>query len=172
MLRAADRLSVTIVLLLVIPVAFGFQRMKENSTPDQNVLWADPGDVESLDFRYGIGGSERQPQPPFQFVNEDMSGTSPKVNVTDGRGHNWNVKWGEEASPSTFCTRLVWACGYFVEPEYFLAHGRIDGVHGLGRAKAWMSKDGSFENARFQLRSDSPTYLHGKHWTWKKNPFP
>ena len=137
----------------------------------QNVLWMDPGDVASLDFQYGIGGSHRQPQPPFQFVDEDMSGTNPKINVTDSRGMNWNVKWGEEARPSTFCTRLLWACGYFAQPEYFLTEGRIDGVHGLRRARPRVSKDGSFVNARFQLRSDWPQYMYGEHWKWTENPF-
>jgi hypothetical protein len=131
----------------------------------------DPGNVESLDFTYGAGGPDSQPQPPFHFVNEDFSGTNPKINVTDNRGWNWNAKWGEEASPSIFCTRLLWACGYFAEPEYFVANGRIDGVHGLRRAASWVSKDGSFVNARFQLRSNLPKYLPGRHWAWTKNPF-
>ena len=137
----------------------------------EKLLWTDPGDVASYDFKYGIGGSERQPQPPFQFVNEDFSGTSKKINITDARGTKWNLKWGHESRPSTFCTRLLWACGYFVETEYFLPHGRINGVHGLKRARSKVSGDGSFVDARFQLRSDSPKYLQGRHWTWTKNPF-
>jgi hypothetical protein len=135
------------------------------------LLWTDPGDVASYDFRYGIGGPENQPQPPFQFVNEDSSGTSKKVNVTDSRGRKWNVKWGHEARPSTFCTRLLWACGYFVETEYFLSEGQINGIHSLGRARPEISAGGSFVDARFQLRSDSPKYLKGQHWTWTKHPF-
>jgi hypothetical protein len=137
----------------------------------QNVLWTDPGDVASYDFTYGTGGSERQPQPPFQFVNEDLSGTSQKINVTDARGTKWNVKWGREVRSSVFCNRLLWACGYAVETEYFVAQGRIDNVHGLSRAASKISRDGSFVDARFQLRSDSPKYLVRRHWTWKDNPF-
>src|SRR5579884_4263462 len=137
----------------------------------QDLLWADPGDVASYDFKYGIGGSAGQPQPPFEFVNEDLSGTSKKVNVTDARGRKWNVKWGHEPRPSTFCTRLLWALGYFVETEYFLPQGRIDNVRGLKRAAVKVAKDGSFINARFQLRSDSPKYLEGEHWSWTNNPF-
>src|SRR5262245_51267259 len=164
-------------ILVVLLIAFGLQagtqkKRQEKILPaGQNVLWMDPGDVASLDFQYGIGGSHRQPQPPFQFVDEDMSGTNPKINVTDSRGMNWNVKWGEEARPSTFCTRLLWACGYFAQPEYFLTEGRIDGVHGLRRARPRVSKDGSFVNARFQLRSDWPQYMYGEHWKWTENPF-
>jgi hypothetical protein len=70
-----------------------------------------------------------------------------------------------------FCTRLLWACGYYVEPEYFLKSGRIEGVRDLTRAKSHIADDGSFVNARFQLRSDSPEYLDGYHWTWTENPF-
>src|SRR5215471_17951889 len=102
-------------------------------TGSQNVLWSDPGDVASLDFEYGVGGIERRPQPPFHFVSEDTSGTSPKVNVTDSRGVHWNVKWGHEPSASTFCSRLLWACGYLAQPEYFVPQGRIEGVHNLER---------------------------------------
>jgi hypothetical protein len=136
-----------------------------------NVLWTDPGDVASYDFKYGNGGAEHQPKPPFRFLNEDFSGSNPKVNVIDGAGAKWNVKWGHEAGPSTFCTRLLQACGYFAETEYLLAQGRIDGAHDLRRAHSFIDKDGSFSNARFQLRSGSPKYLKGEHWSWTKNPF-
>ncbi len=147
------------------------QNKPETLEPGENVLWEDPGDSSLLDFQYGVGGSEQQPQPPFRFVSEDESGTNPKINITDGRGTAWNLKWGEEASPSVFCSRLVWACGYFVETEYFVTTGRIEDVHGLKRAKSYVSNDGSFLNARFQLRTDSPKYLSGQSWTWAKNPF-
>ncbi len=137
----------------------------------EHVLWTDPGDPSVFDFRYGIGGRERQPQPPFRFVSEDMSGTTPKVNVKDAGGTRWNVKFGEESKPSTFCTRLLWACGYFVQTEYFLETGHIEGASGLKRAGNYIARDGSFIDARFQLRSDAPRYLSGIGWAWRKNPF-
>jgi hypothetical protein len=140
--------------------------------PGKNILWTDPGDVSKLDFRYGIGGSENQPQPPFQFVDEDMSGSNPKVNVTDSRGIAWNVKWGPEGRSSIFCTRLVWACGYYVEPEYWVEQGKIEGAHGLNRVFPRISsKDGAFKHARFQQRSGVPKYLDGYGWKWADNPF-
>ena len=37
----------------------------------QYVLWHDPGSVETLDFRYGIGGEALAPKAPFTFVEED-----------------------------------------------------------------------------------------------------
>src|SRR5262249_41819277 len=139
--------------------------------PGKPVLWMPPGDVSSLDFQYGVGGKERQPQPPFRFMSEDRSGTRPKVNVIDSRGASWNVKWGHEARPSTFCMRLAWAGGFVAVPEYFPSRGRIDGVRGLGRAASYVASDGSFVNARFQLRTESPKFLKDSHWTWTSNPF-
>src|SRR5881296_1890464 len=163
------------VLIIGIVLAFAMSLEppppKTTVTGGLNILWTDPGDVASLDFQYGIGGTEGQPQPPFRFLNEDSSGSSPKVNVSDGGGRRWNVKWGPEANPGTFCSRLLWACGYFAETEYFLAHGRIEGAHGLKRAGSRISDDGSFEDARFQLRKASPKYLEGYSWAWPNNPF-
>ena len=134
-------------------------------------MWVDPGDPSMFDFQYGRAGSEQEPRPPFSFVNEDLSRTTPKINVVDARGVRWNVKWGDEAVPSVFCTRLASSCGYLVEPEYFVASGRIDNVRNLNRARRYVSKDGSFRNARFQLRADSPKYLKGEYWPLDKNPF-
>jgi hypothetical protein len=144
---------------------------QETLPPAERLLWVDPGDPSTRDFVYGVGGPENQPQPPFRFVKEDLSGTRAKVNVVDARGVNWNVKWGHEAHSSTFCTRLLWALGYFVETEYFVPRGRIEGVHDLKRAKSRVDRNGDFEEARFQLRSDSPKFLAGQSWTWPDNPF-
>src|SRR5262245_28072690 len=170
------RLPFLVAVLAVVVTAFAHQGIyqekgKDKLPPGKNILWMDPGDPSLIDFRYGIGGSERQPVPPFTFISEDRYGTSDKINVTDARGAVWNVKWGRETRATTFCTRLVWACGYFVEPEYFIPKGRIEGARGLKRAGSRVSKDGSFENARFQLRSDTPKLLDGYGWTWEDNPF-
>jgi len=165
-----------VVPILAISTVFAYQsglesRENQNFPQGKVVLWVDPGDVKSHDFQYGVGGPENQPKPPFRFIEEDHSGTSPKIQVTDARGIPWNVKWGDEARPSVFCTRLMWACGYVVQPEYFLKSGRIGGVHDLTRAKSHIGDDGSFVNARFQQRPDSPEFLDGYQWTWTKNPF-
>jgi hypothetical protein len=137
----------------------------------EKVLWVEPNDPSSFDFQYGVTGIERQPQPPFRFLNEDLSRTAAKINVKDRRDVAWNIKWGSEARASAFCTRLLRACGYFAQPEYFVASGQIEGARHLSRAKKHVSDDGSFLNARFQLRTDSPKYLHDEHWTLDNNPF-
>jgi hypothetical protein len=147
------------------------KQKQDNYASGERILWRDPQDVASLDFQYGIGGRERQPQPPFHFVSEDLSGHTAKINVTDARGAHWNLKWGHEVLPSTFCTRLAWACGYVAEPEYFVQQGHIEGAHRLTRARSRVSRDGSFQNARFQLRSEVPRYLKDYGWRWDDNPF-
>lgn len=143
----------------------------KNLPPGQYILWQDPGEVETRDFVYGAGGEGNQPKPPFQFVTEETSGTTPKVKVKDAQGTTWVVKWGEEAKPSVFATRLVWACGYIVETEYMITRGQIVGVHGLKRAGSSVQKDGSFINGRFQLRSDHPKFLADSSWAWNSNSF-
>src|SRR5262249_6290465 len=166
-------LSVLVVFFTVVALAAHHSDdwNKEAAKPGEKVFWVDPGDPSMFDFSYGAAGSEWQPRPPFSFVKEDLSRTTPKLNVIDSDGVAWNVKWGEEASPSVFCTRLAGACGYLVEPEYFVARGRIENVGNLSRARRYVAKDGSFINARFQLRTDSPKYLQGEYWPLNKNPF-
>jgi hypothetical protein len=135
------------------------------------VLWHDPGAVESLDMAHGIGGRALMPSPPYRFVWEDLGGTNPKVRVRDANDREWAVKFGEEASPDTFASRIAWAAGYYVEPTYYVEFGRIDGAHDLQRAKGDIGPGGVFHGGRFQLRANSPQFLPGVGWSWDKNPF-
>ena len=96
-----------LAILLSVTAAFSLQVIHEEADVGElphgeNILWTDPGDVASLDFQSGVGGPEGQPQPPFRFAQEDMSGSIPKVNVIDNRGVAWNVKWGPEARASVY----------------------------------------------------------------------
>ncbi|MFN7995499.1 MAG: hypothetical protein U0Q18_17950 [Bryobacteraceae bacterium] len=134
-------------------------------------LWHDPGIVSKLDFQYGAGGKEMVPQPPYTFVEEDTGGTNPKLKVRDANGRAWSVKFGKEARPDTFCTRMAWACGYYVEPTYFVAEGSIEGAHGLHRAAAVVDRRGRFQGGRFQLRAKEPKFLRTVDWSWRDNPF-
>ena len=137
----------------------------------QYVLWRDPGNVEALDFRHGIGGEAMAPKPPFIFVEEDSSGSTPKIQVRDANDRRWVVKFGDEASPDTFCTRLAWAVGYYAEPNYFVANGAIEGARNLRRARKDVDSKGRFEAARFQLRTKDPKFLKTVNWSWTDNPF-
>ena len=117
--------------LVAVLLALGFissataqkqKEQKEQKAPKVGtpVIWSDPGAVENLDFVGGIGGRRNAPKPPFSFVEESMSGTNPKVRITDANGALWMVKFGSEVNAETFATRIAWAAGYFVEPAYFV----------------------------------------------------
>jgi hypothetical protein len=109
--------------------------------------------VASLELAGGPGGLDKAPKPPFTFVEEEKSGTAPKVTVKDANGVPWIVKFGEEVKAENFATRIAWAAGYFAAPTYYVAEGKIEGVGSLGRASAFI-KNGSFRDARFQLKDD------------------
>jgi hypothetical protein len=137
----------------------------------QYVLWHDPGPVESLDFQYGVGGEALAPKPPFRFQDEDSSGSTPKIKVTDANGRDWAVKFGKEASPDAFCSRMAWSMGFYAAPTYFVEEGTIEGVKSLQRARSVIDKNGKFEAARFQLRAKDPKFLKTVTWLWNDNPF-
>lgn len=135
------------------------------------VLWRNPGRVDRLDLAGGAGGAHRAPKPPFRFLREDASGTSPKVRLRDRTGAEWSVKWGDEVKAETFASRLAWAAGYYVEPVYYVRQGRILGSHDLGRADKYIDKRGYFRDARFELIDRSRKFLGESGWTWENNPF-
>src|SRR5215475_9565119 len=107
-------------------------------------LWRDPGDISKLDFSGSVGAPVNKPRRPFTFLREDMSGTEPKVFVKDASGATWNVKFGYEVRPESFCWRVVRACGYFAEPSFFVASGKIEGYQPLKRKSSSVREDGSF----------------------------
>ena len=133
-------------------------------------LWKDPGDVGRIDFTDPAGGEKNIPKPPFSFISERLTGSSPKVLVRDSAGVKWRVKGGLEPQAESFATRLVTALGYYADPTVFVAHGKIDGVTSLKRAAGFIQPDGSFSNGSFERR-------HGKlkeltqDWAWNRNPF-
>jgi hypothetical protein len=136
------------------------------------IIWRDPGPVDRLDLANGPGGAKSLPTGPFTFVEEDKGGTNPKIKVTDAAGRNWGVKWGSEVRSETFASRLAWAVGYGVEPNYFVSSGTIEGVKGLSRAKKYVSSDGSFSDARFELKEKGISKQTDKEsWRWSSNPF-
>jgi hypothetical protein len=104
-------------------------------------------------------------------VKEDLSGTTAKIGVRDARGRNWAVRFGAKSGPDVFVSRLAWALGYYTEPTYYVASGKIRGVHDLRRARHDIAADGRFEDARFQLRSQHPEFLNDVSWAWNQNPF-
>ena len=137
------------------------------------VIWSDPGAVENLDFAGGIGGRMNAPKPPFTFLEESMSGTNPKVRIVDANGTQWTVKFGSEVNAETFATRMAWAAGYYVEPDYFIPSGKIEKLGPLSRAKKFIQPDGSFTAARFEKHHDKGVKKldDEESWSWMENPF-
>lgn len=141
------------------------------------VLWRDPGDVGSRDLFWGAGHPDRAPRPPFTFVKEDTSGTKPKVQVLDGRGMTWSVKFdkgsrrrGREVPAEIASSRILWAVGYLVEESYLVRDGTIVNAVGLQRADDVITANGRFEVARFERRPPEVERL-SLRWSVDQNPF-
>ncbi len=167
------RAAAAAALLLSIGAAQPAWAAARKHAPKKSVeiLWRNPGNVSRRDLAYGPGGRAEAPRSPYHFEEEVLSGTNPKVKIKDRRGVTWEVKFGPEAYASAFSSHLVWACGYVVETEYFEPSGRISGVHDLKRAAGSIKPDGSFRDARFQLRAKHPKFLKDTNWAWTNNPF-
>jgi hypothetical protein len=165
--------------LVALTLAFGFissataQKPKAPVQPGKPIIWADPGAVERLDLASGIGGRAGAPKPPFTFLEESLSGSNPKVRVKDANGVEWTAKFGTEVNAETFATRLAWAVGYFVEPAYFVASGKVEKLGALDRAKKNFQPDGSFVDARFERRREKGVKKleDEQSWSWIQNPF-
>jgi hypothetical protein len=134
-------------------------------------LWRDPGNVAALDFAGSMAAPVNAPKPPFTFLREDMSGTQPKVFAHDASGSTWNVKFGFEVRPESFCWRVVRACGYFAEPNFFVAAGKFEGFQPTKRKDPSLHADGSFIDARFQYRDPDLKFLDDKNWRWDEPPY-
>jgi hypothetical protein len=149
------------------------QEKKKIRQASKAVIWADPGAVERLDFVGGSGGRANAPKPPFIFIEESSSGSNPKIRVEDARGVKWTVKFGSEVNSETFATRVAWAAGYFVEPNYFVPSGRVLKLGKLKRGNEYFESDGSFTNARFEMNPSKGIKKldDEKSWAWIDNPF-
>ncbi len=139
---------------------------------EQAILWQAPRAITVDDWIWGPGGTARAPQPPYEFVDEDLNGTNPKLRVRDAKGDRWVVKFGGENHGDVFASRLLFALGYVTQPNYYVASGSISGVHDLKRAKPFVGRDGSFRFARFKLRDHKAlAAVDGEAWSWNDNPF-
>ena len=162
-MRAGSFLTIAWLVLWVSPCT---------ATDGKAVLWQPPGTITIRDWIWGPGGQARAPQPPFEFIDEDLKGTNPKIRVRDAKGDRWTVKFGGENHGDVFASRLLYAMGYASAPTYFVAGGTIAGAHNLKRARPFLEKDGTFRYARFKL-SDHRMRVHvdGPAWSWTDNPF-
>ena len=163
-------------LLLFLFVALGATSQDADrsvipSTPPA-ILWRAPYGIGMENWTCGSAGCDHAPTPPFYFEKEDTEGTFPKLTVTDAKGRTWSVKFGVKVTPESFCSRFVAALGYIVEPSYYVASGKLEDAHKLGRASDYVKSDGSFVRARFQLRDTNALEFLPRHaWSLTDNPF-
>jgi len=133
-------------------------------------LWRDPADIPSLNLFYGSGGEDHQPRGTFTFIQEDMEGSSPKLDVRDQDGVRWKVKLGAEARPEVAASRLVWAAGYFTTEDYFLEDLHVQGLPGhLHRGQDLAGPGGTLHQAR--LKRPMKGQEKCGNWQWGSNPF-
>jgi hypothetical protein len=173
---AAGVLALLVVLVHLTWTVHGRWRIRQAGPrrlwATRHRIWREPCAADLSDLRYGPGGRDGVPEPPFVFVEEHLIGSQPCVAVRDGRGRLWRVKWGHEARPEAFSVRFAWACGYFAEVTHYVPHGRIEGAAPLSRARHCVAADGTFADARFELEDRSVRMLFNEHsWAWDDNPF-
>lgn len=178
MQRAKTSLYFTIMLMFLVLSASLTAQNKDRSKKDGNdanlsgVIWRDSGDVASLNLLYGAGGKAHAPDPngKFTFVKEDARGTSPKFEVRDDHGVLWKVKLGQEPQSETAATRLLWAAGYFVDEDYYLAEFKVTSMPKLNRGGKFVSADGTVHRARLERKSKETEEVGT--WDWFANPLP
>src|SRR5262245_20691702 len=137
--------------------------------PSKNLLWREPTDIKTRDLVYGAGGRLRQPKGRLTFLQEDLDDTRPKFFVTHEAGVRWKIKLGSEAQPEVAATRLVWALGYFIDENYYLARLRVEKLPRLRRGAEFVLPDGTIYGARIE-RDEKSTEKH-RTWPWFHNPF-
>jgi hypothetical protein len=176
MQRTKARLFVTVMLMLLMISASSTAQKKDKNKENANpanlpeLIWRDPGDVASLNLLYGAGGQEHAPNPngKFTFVKEDLQGTSTKFDIKDEQGVQWKVKLGQEPESETSATRLLWAAGYFVDEDYYLAELKVTGIPKLKRGNNFVTDD-TVHRARLERKLPDVKKLG--NWGWFDNPF-
>ena len=176
MQRTKARLFVTVMLMLLMISASSTAQKKDKNKEKGNpanlpeLIWRDPGDVASLNLLYGAGGQEHAPNPngKFTFVKEDLQGTSTKFDIKDEQGVQWKVKLGQEPESETSATRLLWAAGYFVDEDYYLAELKVTGIPKLKRGNNFVTDD-TVHRARLERKLPDVKKLG--NWGWFDNPF-
>ena len=134
------------------------------------VLWRNSTDFGSLNLLYGSSGAGHQPRGPFTFVQEDLEGSNPKLDIRDQDGVKWKVKLGAEARPEVAASRLVWAAGYYTTEDYFLDKLTVQDLpHHLHRGQDLIGPDGVFHNVRLKRPPKGQEKLGT--WQWGSNPF-
>lgn len=168
-MRAPTKNPVTVLLVLLAAIGCVAQQPAPAGTIAHAVLWTDPGDIRARDLYWGPGEEERQPKPPFEFLEEDLHGTNPKFDVRDSKDKKWVVKLGAEARPEVVGSRLMWAVGYAANENYFEAQLQVNNLPRLRRGQSFVEGGGRVSNVRLQRHL--PGEKKTSPWDWRHNPF-
>lgn len=168
-MRRAQVIAVTIMVGLVASTVLSRTTRVAQASRAREILWRDPGNMSSRDLYYGPGSRALSPQPPFRFIEEDTSGTTPKFKMKDARNVEWSVKLGRESQSETVATRFVWALGYFAEDAYYYPRVRINSLPRLSRGGEFIDPGGFVRQARMESRRTN--IKRGDSWSWRENPF-
>jgi hypothetical protein len=177
-MRRPNRGPYSLLLLILLACAASLtahtaDHDKEAGNPAKvrRVIWRDPGRMASLNLLYGAGGKQHAPDSnrPFTFIKEDTRATSPKFDIADAQGVEWKVKLGEEPQSETAATRLLWAAGYFVDEDYYLAEITVTGMPKLHRGESFAAPGGRIHGARLERRLAHVEKVGT--WDWFDNPF-
>jgi hypothetical protein len=98
-----------------------------------------------------------------------MQATSPKFDIEDEHGVQWKVKLGQEPASETAATRFLWAAGYFVDEDYYLAELRVMGMSKLHRGENFVSAGGTVRRARLERKPKAMKKVGA--WDWFDNSF-
>lgn len=167
-----------VLLLALAGLSAGVLAQKQDASPGKAApqtlperIWRDPGAMATLNLLYGAGSKAHAPDPAgtFTFVKEDAGGSSPKFDVTDGKGVEWKVKLGHESQSETAATRFLWAAGYFTDEDYYLAEFTVKGLPALKRGEEFVSSGGIVHGARLERKRTTVEKLGT--WDWFDNPF-
>jgi len=170
------RFSIPVMILLALSASLAAQTpdvatAKVGAADPPEVIWRDPGDVASLNLFYGAGGKEHAPDPngTFTFLKENLLGTNPKFEIKDDQGVEWKVKLGQEPQSETAATRFLWAAGYFVDEDYYLAELKVTNMPKLHRGEEFVSAGGTVHGARLERKVKEVKKIGD--WSWFSNPF-
>lgn len=159
------------VVIVLTTFAFPvFAQKSETSKPaGAPVIWRNPGQISRRNLKFGPGSAELAPVAPFTFVKEELTGESPKFDVTDAQGVTWVVKVGQEAQAETVSSRLIWSVGYFADEAYYLDRAEIKNLPKLSRGQEFIENRSVVRGARFEPKRKS--IARGDNWDWETNPF-
>ncbi len=167
--RLPKLLTYTLIFLFSVSATLFADEKAKPRKAAKNLIWQNPGDIASRNLFWGAGSETQAPVPPFQFIEEDKDGESPKFKVRDKKGREWAAKLGVESQSETVATRLVWAVGYFVEPAYYFEQAQIQNLPKLSRGNEFIAAGGLVHRIRFEPR---PKHIkRGQYWDWSDNPF-